>query len=220
MSSHHFVRPNQEPALIIANGEACAHTLLEQLLEWNPHVVALDGAYDRVIKLGIKVDTVIGDFDSISTDIPYNNLHQSHINFIQDLDQDTTDLEKALLFLISNNITHVNVVWATGHRTDHLLANITNLVKYQKKIAIKMIDDYSEIFLLPKNFQKWYCKGVKISLYPFPSAQDIVTQNLAFPLNHETLHIIDRIGTSNYVTQDGMVKISYTQGNLILITSK
>ena len=44
MSSHHVVRDLQEPALIIANGEACSETLLGELLEWSPYVVVLDGA--------------------------------------------------------------------------------------------------------------------------------------------------------------------------------
>jgi thiamine pyrophosphokinase len=56
MSSHHIIRDKQEPALIIANGEACSMDILDQLLEWSPTVIVLDGAIDRVISLGIKVD--------------------------------------------------------------------------------------------------------------------------------------------------------------------
>ncbi|HYG16495.1 MAG TPA: thiamine diphosphokinase, partial [Bacteroidia bacterium] len=41
MSSHHFVKEKQEPALIIANGEACSRELLGQLLEWQPTVMVL-----------------------------------------------------------------------------------------------------------------------------------------------------------------------------------
>jgi thiamine pyrophosphokinase len=32
MSSHHIVRDDQEPELIIANGEACSDDLLDQLM--------------------------------------------------------------------------------------------------------------------------------------------------------------------------------------------
>ncbi len=63
MSSHHIVRDDQEPALIIANGAACDPELLGQLLEWSPLVVVLDSAIERVIELGIKVDVLLGDFD-------------------------------------------------------------------------------------------------------------------------------------------------------------
>ena len=64
MSSHHIVRDDQEPALIIANGAACSEELLGQLLEWSPLVIVLDSAIERVIKLGIKIDVLLGDFDS------------------------------------------------------------------------------------------------------------------------------------------------------------
>ena len=33
MSSHHIVRDDQEPALIIANGASCSEELLGQLLD-------------------------------------------------------------------------------------------------------------------------------------------------------------------------------------------
>ena len=58
MSSHHIVRDDQEPALIIANGAACSSELLGQLLEWSPLVVVLDSAMERVVALGIKVDVL------------------------------------------------------------------------------------------------------------------------------------------------------------------
>ena len=63
MSSHHIVRDDQEPALIIANGAACQPELLGQLLEWSPLVVVLDSAMERVMELDIKVDVLLGDFD-------------------------------------------------------------------------------------------------------------------------------------------------------------
>jgi len=58
MSSHHIVREKQEPALIIANGEACSTELLNQLLEWSPFVVVLDGAYE--LKSMLYLETLTG----------------------------------------------------------------------------------------------------------------------------------------------------------------
>jgi len=63
MSSHHIVRDDQEPALIIANGAECSMELLGQLLEWSPVVIVLDNAIDRVLQLDIKIDVLLGDFD-------------------------------------------------------------------------------------------------------------------------------------------------------------
>jgi thiamine pyrophosphokinase len=51
MSSHHIVRDDQEPALIIANGASCSEELMGQLLEWSPLVIVLDSAIERVLEL-------------------------------------------------------------------------------------------------------------------------------------------------------------------------
>ena len=50
MSSHHIVRDDQEPALIIANGASCSDELMGQLLEWSPLVIVLDSAIERVLE--------------------------------------------------------------------------------------------------------------------------------------------------------------------------
>ena len=39
MSSHHIVRDDQEPALIIANGAACSSELLSILINANPEAL-------------------------------------------------------------------------------------------------------------------------------------------------------------------------------------
>ena len=64
MSSHHIVRDNQEPALIIANGADCSDALLQQLMEWSPYVLALDGAVHRLLARKLRFDAWLGDFDS------------------------------------------------------------------------------------------------------------------------------------------------------------
>ena len=64
MSSHHIIRDNQEAALLIADGEVCSIALMEELLEWSPFVLVLDGALARVLEWNIRVDVWLGDFDS------------------------------------------------------------------------------------------------------------------------------------------------------------
>lgn len=99
MSSHHFVKENQEPALIRANGQSCESDLLNQLLEWSPLVVVLDGAVNRVLDLGIKFDVLLGDFDRMENNEQHFN-QQADIEVIHTPDQNKTDLEKAIEFLI------------------------------------------------------------------------------------------------------------------------
>ncbi|MBA5791413.1 thiamine diphosphokinase [Flavobacterium sp. xlx-214] len=216
MSSHHIVRDDQEPALIIANGEACSNELLHQLLEWNPLVIVLDSAIDRVLELGIKVDVLIGDFDR---DFNYNFYKEKQypLEIIKIENQDNTDLDKAINYLINRNIPAANIVWATGKRMDHTFTNITNLASYYDQIKLVLLDDYSKIFVLNKDFRKWYPTQTILSLIPVGTVTGINSTNLEYELKNDTLILGFKRGNSNKVIIDGFVEISYETGYLLLM---
>ncbi len=216
LSSHHIVRNDQGPALIIANGQECGQELLVQLLEWSPLILVLDSAIERVMKIDLKVDVLIGDFDRNFDADKYRET-QFPIEIIHKPDQNKTDLEKAFDYLIERKIPAVNVVWATGKRSDHTIANITNIVQYRNLLKIVLLDDYSKIFLLPNKFEKWYTKNSIISLIPIGEVTEISTENLFYPLIKETLKIGYRNGNSNHVNEDGIVKIEYKEGDLLMM---
>ena len=213
MSSHHIIRDKQEPALIIANGEACSLDLVEQLLEWSPTVVVLDGALERVISLGIKVDVWLGDFDHAQaadySDYPLKKVHTP--------DQNLTDLEKAFEYLLEEGYPAVNVVWASGKRMDHTLNNFHSLVRYGRKLKIVFFDDYSTSYLLPFMFEKWYPAKTPISLMPYGEAIQVKSSGLLYDLNHPVLKLGIQTSSSNETREDGIVKISYEDGALILM---
>lgn len=216
MSSHHIVRDDQEPALIIANGAACQPELLGQLLEWSPLVVVLDSAIERVMELDIKVDVLLGDFDRGFKPEKYQT-EQFPIEIIHTPDQNKTDLEKAFDYLIARNIPAVNVVWATGRRADHTITNITNITRYRDALKIVILDDHSKVFLLPKKFEKWYPANTPISLIPIGHVTGIHSSNLFYPLQDDTLTIGYRSGSSNHVAQDGIVTIEHEEGDLLMM---
>jgi thiamine pyrophosphokinase len=214
MSSHHIVRDDQEPALIIANGQACNRELLGQLLEWSPKVIVLDRAMERVMELGIKADVLLGDFDR---GFDPENFSQHPIEIVFAPDQEKTDLEKAFDYLIERGHRAANVVWATGKRADHTLHNLSIIAAYRDKLSIVLLDDHSKVFLLPRKFEKWYTKDTIVSLMPLGAVTGITTQNLEYPLENGTLTLGYRTGSSNRVLEDGIVKITHEEGDLLLM---
>jgi thiamine pyrophosphokinase len=221
MSSHHIVRDEQEPALLIANGESCSEELLGQLLEWSPVVVVLDRAIWRVLDLGIKVDVLLGDFDEqadgSTLDLDLIRREQYPLTVIHAPDQNKTDLEKGIEYLIEKGHSAVNIVWATGRRADHSLTNMTNIVRYKNQIKVVMLDDYSRIFPLVGTYEKWYEAGTPLSLVPVGTVEGIVTEGLAYNLADESLTLGYRSGNSNETAQDGFVKVSARSGDLLLM---
>ena len=216
MSSHHIVRDDQEPALIIANGASCSEELMGQLLEWSPLVIVLDSAIERVLELGIKVDVLLGDFDR-GFNPEYYLEKQYPLEIVHTPNQEKTDLEKAFDYLIDKGHKAVNVIWATGKRADHTITNITNIVAYRNQLKIVIIDDHSKVFLLPNKYDKWYIANTTLSLIPIGKVSGITTKNLFYPLNNEELTIGYRTGSSNHVTEDGIVSIVHETGDLLLM---
>lgn len=216
MSSHHIVRDEQEPALIIANGQSCSFELMGQLLEWSPVVMVLDGAIHRVLELGIKIDVVLGDFDKTEN---WEELlaNQQPVEVVHTPDQNKTDLEKGLDYLIAKGHKAVNILWATGKRADHAINNLSTLVKYKNQITIVMLDDHSRIFNLPTHFTKWYPAYYNISLIPLGSVHGLTTKGLQYNLNNEDLHLGQRTSSSNKTQEDGLVTIHFESGNLLLM---
>lgn len=216
MSSHHIVRDDQEPALIIANGAECSKTLMNDLLEWSPLVIVLDSAIQRVINLNIKVDVLLGDFDRDFDPEQYRDM-QYPLEIVHTPDQNKTDLEKAFDYLINRGFPAVNVIWATGKRADHTITNITNIVRYHTKLKIVMLDDHSKIFQLPKKFEKWYVAGTPLSLIPIGKVSGIHSKNLKYQLDDDELTIGYRTGSSNEALNDGIVTIEHNNGDLLLM---
>lgn len=219
MSSHHIVREGQEPALIIANGESCSTELLGQLLEWSPFIVVLDGAINRVLELGIKVDVLLGDFDSKNHAIEQVQ-HIQQLEIVHTPDQHKTDLQKGIEFLIARGFDAVNIVWATGRRADHNLSNITDIVRYKSRINIVLLDDYSRIYQLPKRFQKWYPADTPLSLMPVGVVSGVSTSGLSYNLQNDVLTLGYRTSSSNSAAADGLVVIEHGEGDLLMMECK
>ena len=216
MSSHHIVRDKQEPALLIANGEACQPELLGQLLEWSPTVVVLDSAIWRVLELGIKVDVLLGDFD-IDLDIDSIRAQQYPLEIVHTPDQNKTDLDKGIEFLIERGYPAVNIVWATGRRADHSLTNMTNIVRYKEQIRIVLLDDHSRIFPLVGRYEKWYEAGTPLSLIPVGTVTGFTSEGLKYNLQDATLTLGYFTSSSNEAAEDGFVRIGAKTGDLLIM---
>jgi hypothetical protein len=76
MSSHHFVKEGQEPAIFIT--EPLSLELIEPLLEWAPLVMVTDAVIDDAIRWGFKIDVVVAQTasqeiiaDKMAAQIPF-----------------------------------------------------------------------------------------------------------------------------------------------------
>ena len=101
----------------------------------NDYVIAVDGGYKIVKKLGISPDLTLGDFDSLGY-VP----DELNIKTFQ-VEKDYTDTMIAVMEAIKLGYTDIRIYGGTGGRADHTFANIQTLLYGAKKGAdMRMVD--------------------------------------------------------------------------------
>ncbi|GEN76121.1 thiamine diphosphokinase [Chryseobacterium hagamense] len=181
-------------------------------------IACTDGAFHYLKKLGFpldRLDFISGDFDSHPG--KENGIYEE--KFIYTPDQDKTDFRKALEIIEERNFRKIDVLGGSGGEQDHFLGNLTVAFGYRDRLDIKFYDEFSEYYFIPGNFTIRNVKHKMISLYPFPSAENITTHGLNWPLTKGNLSITSQIGTRNFAVEDA-VSIEYEKGDLLIFIGK
>lgn len=176
MSSHHIVRENQEPALLIADADAFPFTWIEQLLEWSPTVIVLESALEAVLSWGIKLDMVISAPDQVD----------AHMKLLRDqvpvkiLSHHTQDhsINTAMMFLTAEKYKAVNVVGSAPGLVEDFADRMDVVTFFEGK---------RWVYIRNGKFEKWVSGGTQFD----------------FPKN---LKAIDGLNDSGLVANDGVVK--------------
>jgi len=107
MSSHHIVRDEQEPALIIFNSDFDDQTV-HGLLEWSPTVITKSDLVAALLPYGFKIDIVIGsttEKDQVMSQLE----HQQPFKYLSKNSCDE-DLLQAFYFLTASKYKAVNLL--------------------------------------------------------------------------------------------------------------
>lgn len=181
-------------------------------------IAVTDGAFHYLKEKNFpldKLDFISGDFDSHSG----NDAEVYAEKFIYTPDQDKTDFQKSLEIITQKGCEEVDVYGGSGGEMDHFLGNLTVAFLFKNQLEITFFDDESTYFFSPKEIVLKEVKGKIISLYPFPTAENVITSGLNWELENETLTLTQKIGTRNFATSDE-VKISFGKGDLIIFIGK
>lgn len=181
-------------------------------------IACTDGAFHYLKQLGFpleKLDFISGDFDSHSG--ADENVYED--KFIYTPDQNKTDFHKALDIILEKGFQNIDVFGGSGGEQDHFLGNLTVAYSFKENLNIKFYDEFSEYFFVPKSVVLKNVKDKLISLYPFPTAENITTKGLNWSLNNENLSVTTRIGTRNFAIEDE-VFIKYEKGDLLVFIGK
>lgn len=211
-------------ALLILNGELnLTKREIDLLLEKKEidKLIAVDGGANRIKKINILPDLVIGDLDSLTK--KNRKYYQSQkIEILKHpVEKDQTDSELAIDYCLNNNFQKIYLTGALGGRFDQQLANL-NLLEYIVELGLeaKIISSHLEIALI-KDQQKFINKkGYRLSLV----AQTKIVKGLTitgckYDLDNEDLKRSQTRGISNLIKAD-KAEVKLENGLLIYTLEK
>jgi thiamine pyrophosphokinase len=162
-------------------------------------VVAADSGLAHALALGVAVDLVVGDLDSVDPTVLDAAIADGTTVERHPAEKDTTDLELALDAALARGATWVIVLGVHGGRFDHFLANMLLLASPQFAAAqIEARLDGTNVSVVRDSVGLAARAGALCTLLPVGGpAIGVTTEGLRYPLRGETLPPGTTRGVSN-----------------------
>ena len=163
MSSHHFVREGQEPALFIL--DPIHYSEAEGLLEWAPLVLVAEPALDEVLLWGIKIDVVLARHETVEA-LTVRLMDQAPIKL---LGAGENFIESGLQFLTGIDQPAVSII-AKDFSTDvrHEIESIHHRIQVTVRTTTQ-----KWALIQSGNFKKWYQAGSVVQF----SDENLIAEN-------------------------------------------
>ena len=209
-----------DQATIVVIGGNPSISTVTQALHAHDFVVAADSGLHDAYALGLDVNAVIGDMDSVDEQLLADAQSAGAIIIRAPRDKDATDTELALLFAAEHGARRIVVVTGGGGRLDHQLG-VLNVLFHPRLagIEVEMFWDTAHVRALrgPGTAMVRGRHGEVVGLLPIGmEASGITTDGLVWPLNNETIPVYSTRGVSNKLIATE-AHISLTHGQLLII---
>ncbi len=149
---------------------------LEFLKHTSLPLIAADGAANRLVENGLEPSVIVGDCDSVRTELLQQYPH------VRDVSQDTTDFEKTFSYLKKEHLLPTIVVGMSGGCLDRILSNV---FIFSQTDALFLSDTLIGFVLTGRKTFDWVV-DTKVSLFGCPHAI-VTSQGLKWELNRTEL---------------------------------
>ena len=178
-------------------------------------VIAVDGGYDHVLKMGIEPDIIVGDFDSVQATLP-----DEHVIVLNPI-KDETDTLYAIGLAKERGYQNIFIYGGTGGgRLSHTIANIQTLSCYEE-LFIVLVDKEEAVFLL-KDARVFFSKACEGYLSVFSITEKsygVTERGLKYETDSTELSSSFPIGVSNeFIGIES--SISVEKGTLLVAMNK
>jgi len=213
-----FILKNMPRAVIFANGELPDLESARALLRADDLIVCADGGARHAFALGLTPSLVVGDMDSLTKEESKRVQATGAQIALFPRDKNETDLELALGHAIEAGCREIVIVGALGGRIDQTLANLSLLTNAGlSTFDLRLDDGVEEIFLCRDQAQVRGRSGDLVSLIPWGGeVTGVITENLKWPLQSETLYPHKTRGISNEMLGEA-ASIKINSGLLLVV---
>lgn len=197
-------------------------------------VFAVDKGLEAVYALEIAPDIMIGDFDSVDSDVLkyYDNKIASGmihtIKIEHPVMKNDTDTALAVKYAEDNGADRITILGFNGSRMDHVFANIGLLTQIEKNgCNCEMVDETNRIRLIDSRYNcneiiisKNEQFGEYISLIPLnDKVRGVTMEGVLYPLDSSVITKGSTLTISNQITEK-TARILIEDGAALLIESR
>ncbi len=180
-------------------------------------VIACDKGYAYAMKLKVRPDLVIADFDSFDGQV------DDGIPVLKyPCEKDDTDTMAAVKYAVENGCSEVVLFCALGGRTDHAFANIQSLVyAAERGLRSSIVGSRDEMYVI-RDGELVLPKKVGFSLSVFSisdRSEGVSITGTKYPLKDAVVTNSFPIGVSNE-WEDEEARVAVKKGILLIISSR
>lgn len=181
------------------------------------YIICCDGGYDYALKTGVRPQLIVGDFDSVQCPLP------DDIEILRfPAKKDDTDSMIAVRAALARGCDEIILLYATGNRLDHTVANLTVLQFIVEQGAKgRLVGVGEEVWLIRDAAMTFPAQeGSSLSVFAWgEQAVGVTLSGVAYPLCEHTLTNAFPLGLGNRIVAQQAV-VSVRRGSLLVIKSK
>lgn len=166
--------------VILANGDFPSHPVPLEILKSGRRIICCDGAVEPLVNSGLEPVTIVGDMDSIDSNLA--DRYRERIFHIGS--QETNDLTKAFDYALNLQPEKVYILGASGKREDHTLGNISLLSQYGKhrEIKVEMVTDSGVLIPVYSTTTFSAPAGSNVSVFSLDNKLRMTSEGLMYPI--------------------------------------
>ncbi|MDL2297428.1 thiamine diphosphokinase, partial [Bacteroidales bacterium OttesenSCG-928-E04] len=160
------------------------HEIPMTLLKSGLPIICCDGAVVNLLALDILPTVIVGDCDSISSELLARFSSIVH----EDKSQEYNDLNKALRYCFAHDYLNVVIVGGFGLREDHAIGNLGVMMMFaqEKAMDIEMVTNYGVFTPAFQTITLSSFVGQQISLFSFLPDTKFTFHNLKYPVKNQS----------------------------------